>query len=378
MKSVDKILQQAPAPHIPDKLPIDLTRIISDPEVIKLIGQSNNALGAYKGFLLNTANPMLLISPLITQEAVLSSKLEGTHATIDDFLNYDAGNDVPIAKDEMHEVANYREALFIALKKMSTINDNSDKGRNKLPLSTRLIKEIHKVLLSNVRGSTKNPGEFKRAQNYIGSRQSITFTPLPPMLTDEYMSNLEKYIHYDEIDVLLQAALMHVQFEMIHPFEDGNGRIGRLLIPLFLYYREVLPYPTFYMSSYFEADRALYLQMLSSVSQNDDFVPWIKYFLNGIIDQSQENTRKANSLLTLYDNYKEICLSKMKSRYAINLLDFIFIQPIFKAQQVQKEIEVSNATIYNVINEFIQFGILERGKERRNITYYCPEIIKVL
>lgn len=374
----DEIKQSAPAPHIPQKLPMDLSKIISDPEIFKLVGKANNAFGAYKGFLVNTANPMLLISPLISQEAVLSSKLEGTHATIEDFLNYDAGNNGSIEKDELHEISNYRSALFLALEQMSTVNDESEKGRHKLPLSTRLIKAIHKVLLSNVRGSKKNPGEFKRQQNYIGNRQSITFTPLPPTLTNEYMSNLENYIHYDEIDILLQSALIHAQFEMIHPFEDGNGRIGRLLIPLFLYYREALPSPTFYMSSYFESDRALYLQMLSTVSKENNFIPWIKYFLKGVISQSSENTEKAAHLLSLYDKYKDICLNNMRSKYAINLLDIVFQSPVFKSRQIQDKIKASSGSVYNVINEFIDHGILTKGEEKRNITYYCPEILSIL
>ena len=156
-------------------------------------------------------------------------------------------------------------SLFYALEEMSTISDVSEKGKHKLPLSIRLIKSMHRILLDNVRGQTKTPGEFKTEQNYIGNSNEITFTPLPAELTLEYMSNLEQYIHYDEVDLLVQAALLHCQFEMIHPFKDGNGRIGRLLIPLFLYYREILPVPTFYMSAFFEKDRNTYLEKLSAV-----------------------------------------------------------------------------------------------------------------
>ena len=233
----EDIYQNVPEPHVPEKLPIELSNILFDKDIIRLISRANNALGAYRGFLVNTINPMLLISPLVSQEAVLSSKLEGTHATIEDFINYDAGNQVSVSKDEMKEVMNYRSALFYALQKMSTMYDDSEEGRHKLPLCARLIKEMHKILLDNVRGQTKTPGEFKTEQNYIGSASAISFTPLPPELTNEYMVNLEQYIHYDELDLLVQAALIHCQFEMIHPFKDGNGPIGRLLIPLFLYYR---------------------------------------------------------------------------------------------------------------------------------------------
>lgn len=373
-----EIYKDVPLPHIPEKLPIELTGALFDKEIIKLISKANNALGAYRGFLINTINPMLLISPLISQEAVLSSKLEGTHATIEDFINYEAGNEVNVSKDEIQEVINYRSALYYAIDRMSTISDSSEEGRKKLPLSSRLIKEMHKILLDNVRGQTKNPGEFKTEQNYIGNSSSITFTPLPPELTLDYMGNLEQYIHYDEVDLLVQAALIHCQFEMIHPFKDGNGRIGRLLIPLFLYYRDMLPVPTFYMSAYFENNRALYLEKLSAVSQNRDYSTWIKFFLEGVIQQAEVNTYKAKAMLDRYNEFKDLCVNNMSSKYAIMLLDEIFKQPAFKAKQIQNAIPGSKGTIYNMLDEFVEKGILKRDDKVRNTTYFCPALLSLL
>lgn len=374
----EEIYKNVPKPHIPEKLPVELSSALYDCEIIKLISRANNAMGAYRGFLINTINPMLLISPLVSQEAVLSSKLEGTHATIEDFINYDAGNEVSVSKDEMQEVMNYRNALFYALEKMSTISDESEEGRRKLPLSVRLIKEMHRILLDNVRGQTKSPGEFKTEQNYIGNSNEITFTPLPPELTQDYMTNLENYIHYDEIDFLVQAALIHCQFEMIHPFKDGNGRIGRLLIPLFLYYRDMLPVPTFYMSAFFEKDRNLYLEKLSAVSKNNDYATWIKYFLEGVIQQAEINTMKAKTLLDFYNSYKEICVNEMTSKYAIMLLDEIFKHPAFKAKQIQDVIPGSKGTLYNMLDEFVEKGILKKDDKVRNTTYYCPAILALI
>lgn len=374
----EEIYKKVPEPHIPQKLPVELSTALFDCEIIKLISKANNAIGAYRGFLINTINPMLLISPLVSQEAVLSSKLEGTHATIEDFVNYDAGNEVPVSKDEMQEIMNYRSALFYALEKMSTISDDSEEGRHKLPLSVRLIKSMHRILLDNVRGQTKNPGEFKTEQNYIGNTNEITFTPLPAELTLEYMSNLEQYIHYDEIDLLVQAALLHCQFEMIHPFKDGNGRIGRLLIPLFLYYREILPVPTFYMSAFFEKDRNTYLEKLSAVSKNNDYATWIKYFLEGVIQQAEINTQKAMIMLNYYDTFKNICLSDMSSKYAITLLDEIFKRPMFKAKQIQEMIPGSKGTLYNMLDEFVDKKILSKDDKVRNTTYFCPAILDLL
>ena len=376
--SFEEIYKSVPEPHIPEKLPVELTGVLFDTDIIKLISKANNAMGAYGGFLVNTINPMLLISPLVSQEAVLSSKLEGTHATIEDFINYDAGNEVSIPKDEMQEVMNYRTALFYALDKMSVMSDTSEEGRHKLPLSSRLIKEMHKILLDNVRGKTKSPGEFKTEQNYIGNANSITFTPLPPELTLDYMANLEQYIHYEEVDLLVQAALLHCQFEMIHPFKDGNGRIGRLLIPLFLYYRDMLPVPTFYMSAYFEKDRDLYLKKLSAVSENNDYATWIKYFLEGVIQQAELNTFKAKAMLDKYNEFKEICIAEMSSKYAITLLDELFKRPAFKAKQIQEIIPGSKGTLYNMLDAFVERGILRKDDKARNTTYYCPAILSLL
>ena len=374
----EEIFLNVPKPHIPEKLPIELSKSLYDCEIIKLISKANNAMGAYRGFLINTINPMLLISPLVSQEAVLSSKLEGTHATIEDFINYDAGNEVSVSKDEMLEVMNYRSALYFALGKMSTISDDSEEGRHKLPLSVRLIKEMHKILLDNVRGQNKSPGEFKTEQNYIGNSAEITFTPLPPELTQDYMANFEQYIHFDEVDLLVQAALIHCQFEMIHPFKDGNGRIGRLLIPLFLYYREMLPVPTFYMSAYFEKDRTMYLEKLSAVSQKNDYATWIKYFLEGVIQQAEINTLKAKALLDRYNEFKDICISGMSSKYAIPLLDEIFQRPAFKAKQIQEVIPGSKGTLYNMLDEFVARGILRKDDKARNATYFCPAILSII
>lgn len=374
----EEIFLNVPKSHIPEKLPIELSKSLYDCEIIKLISKANNAMGAYRGFLINTINPMLLISPLVSQEAVLSSKLEGTHATIEDFINYDAGNEVSVSKDEMQEVVNYRSALYFALGKMSTISDDSEEGRHKLPLSVRLIKEMHKILLDNVRGQNKSPGEFKTEQNYIGNSAEITFTPLPPELTQDYMANFEQYIHFDEVDLLVQAALIHCQFEMIHPFKDGNGRIGRLLIPLFLYYREMLPVPTFYMSAYFEKDRTMYLEKLSAVSQKNDYATWIKYFLEGVIQQAEINTLKAKALLDRYNEFKDICISGMSSKYAIPLLDEIFQRPAFKAKQIQEVIPGSKGTLYNMLDEFVARGILRKDDKARNATYFCPAILSII
>ncbi len=370
-----KLLNSAPDPHIPPKLPIDLTDGLRDPEILKLISEANRKIGMYNGFLINTPNPALLISPLITKEASLSSKLEGTHATIEDILMHDAGMKVDVKEDEMKEVTNYKKALFYSLDKMGTYSDETP---DKLPLTSRLIKDIHRILLDNVRGARKNPGEFKRFQNYIGSKSEINFTPLPPELTDEYMDNLEKYIHDERIDPLLQTALIHVQFEMIHPFQDGNGRIGRLLIPLFLYYRELLILPTFYMSRYFEADRALYLEYLSKVSKENNYVDWIKYFLRGVISESEENTKKAKLLLDEYERIKTIASENINSQYLFTVIDFMFQSPMFSVKQLMEKTSMSRDTAYSITKQLTKLKILSHDGAVRNRVYFVNSIVRHL
>ena len=364
-----------PKPYIPEELPINLDSILLNREMFNLITTASNEMGIYKGFLSNTPNPILLISPLLIQEAVLSSKIEGTHATLEDFLNYEAGNKTEIEKDELHEISNYRAALFYALDNMATCStiNNSEK----FPLVIRLIKEMHKILLNNVRGSSKDPGNFKRLQNYISSGSTISFTPVAPELTDKFMGNLENYIHFDEIQILVQSAIIHAQFEMIHPFQDGNGRIGRLLIPLFLYYKEYLPYPTFYMSSYFEANRKDYITNLSNISKNKDWKTWIEFYLKGIIEQAKLNTSKAQYLLVIYNNMKESIITNINSKNGINILDFIFQHPVFKARQVSEKLNIQNKTAYNLLNQFVELGILSKLSEKKNITFYSKDILGI-
>lgn len=238
---------------------------------------------------------------------------------------------------------------------------------------------MHGILLSNVRGASKNPGNYKRHQNYIGSSNEISFTPVPPDATEEYMANLEKYIHIESPRVLVQSAIMHAQFEMIHPFEDGNGRIGRLLIPLFLYNREILPYPTFYMSEFFEKDRNRYIEKLSNISLLGDWRSWLVYYLEGVLSQAKNNVQKANNLMNLYDDLKEK-VRAINSKHAISIIDYIFQHPVFKATQLidsmGKSTSISPGTVYNLLNRFVELDILQVSEAKRNKTYICISILQ--
>lgn len=371
-----RLLATAPAPHIPQKLPLDTFSFV-DSHIFQLVSDAATAVGRYTGFLSNIPNPWLLLSPITTQEAVLSSKLEGTHATLEDILNHEAGNQTGIEDDEIREIQNYRKALFHAIDNISTINKLSE-SNSKSPLTTKILKEMHSILLDNVRGASKHPGKFKIQQNYIGGAASISFTPLPAELTEDYMSNLERYIHFDDISPFLQSAILHAQFEMIHPFEDGNGRIGRLLIPLFFYYRELIPVPTFYMSSYFEKNRDLYISNLSSISKNNEWKKWIEFFLQGITEQAILNTIKAEEILKLYDGYKELA-SSIKSFYFIRVLDFIFQHPLFTASQLLAEHDLgAKQTMYNILDKLCKHKIITQITSAKNKTYVCGRLLSII
>ena len=372
-----QLLEFAPKPYIPPKLPLDTFSFVN-PEILQLMSKANNAIGQYTGFLMSTPNPWLLMSPITTQEAVLSSKLEGTHATLEDILNHEAGNQTHVKEDEINEILNYRQALVYAMENMSPI-DKLSKTNSKFPLTVKLLKKMHEILLSNVRGSTKHPGEFKISQNYIGGAANISFTPLPPNLTDEYMSNLERYINYEDINTLLQAAIIHAQFEMIHPFEDGNGRIGRLLIPLFFYYTGLIPLPTFYMSSFFEKNRDIYIQKLANISDKNDWIGWFSYFLKGIDIQSKLNTEKAIKILKLYETFKNK-MNEVKSYHFIQILDFTFQHPIFTVKQIleDKNVNIGKQTLYNTLKKMIDTDVLTTSRKSRNNTYICNELLSII
>jgi Fic family protein len=373
---MSSILENAPKPHIPGKLPIKDMTFIYNPQTIKLISEANKAIGEYNGYLAGVPSSGILVAPLINQEAALSSKLEGTHSTVEDLLEYSAGNKGGIEEDDVRELINYRNALYHALDKMLR-HDEVD--ADKIPFSNRLIREMHARLMNGVRGANKSPGKFKTTQNYIGSAERVSFTPLPAELTEEYMGDFENYFHYEEFDALIQASIMHAQFEMIHPFNDGNGRLGRLMIPLFLYERQILTTPTFYMSAYFERDRALYLQRLSNISMNDDWLGWIEYFLIGVKEQSQVNIEKAQKMLALYDLSKEMFLKEIQSPYIIPILDFIFEHPIFTKKMLQKTLDNrSTTTVNKLVNQLVDLGVLEHNDKQRNTTFYFMHLLKIM
>ena len=294
---------------------------------VPLIGQANAALARYDGMLQGIVNPVVFLSPLTTQEAVLSSRIEGTQASMEEVLEFEAEAREPedtSKSADIQEIINYRAAIAQAVG-----------GLDKRPLCLNMLKELHSTLLDSVRGRNKAPGEFRRLQNYIGPPGcTIDEATFVPPATDRMLSaldNWEKYIHHEERDRLVQLAVVKAQFELIHPFLDGNGRIGRMLVPLFLYEKGLLSSPMFYLSAYFDLHRDTYYARLQAISREGAWNNWIEFFLTAVYEQAKNNAEKVRDVLALYEEMKIRVSKATHSEYAIQALDALFSRPVFRA-----------------------------------------------
>lgn len=358
--------------------PSNLSPEIDYTNLIEEIGNARSALAELKGLITHIPNPELLTSPLLTKEAVLSSRIEGTHATLEDVLKYEAEEKTSETDDterDAREIINYRRALHVAIDELKKING----------ISENLIKSIHYVLLDSVRGMNKNRGNLRDLPVYIGGKPGAPEEAdyVPPAAPDvpTYLSRWEKYINNPkaEKDPLVQIGVAHYQFEAIHPFRDGNGRMGRLLIPLFLYHRELLPYPMLYISEFFEENRNLYYTLLNRVDLEGDWDGWLKFFLTGIRVQSMKAQQTVLKILLLYDNLKAE-VSKMSSVYAFQLLDLIFAAPIVSFVNLKEKLTTNSPqTIYNLLAKFTKAGILiEVPGRQRNKLYVFSRLLSIV
>ncbi len=325
-----------PAPYSPDRLPLSN---LQWPQLIRLTSQANREIAFYDGVLQGMVNPSLLLSPLTMQEAVLSSKIEGTQATLEEVLEYEANQYVESKSKQadIQEILNYRAAMLLAINELRT-----------RPLTLNLIRQIHEALMDSVRGFDKRKGEFRTSQNWIGragcTMAEASYVPPSPIGLDQHLDSLEKYLHFDEEDPLVQAAIIHAQFELIHPFMDGNGRVGRILIPLFLYERKAISTPIFYISAHLESNRQEYYARLDGISKHNDWLGWIKFFLQAVIAQAQSNKNKASQILTLYTEMKASIPALTRSLHAISAIDQLFSQPIFRSADFVENTQIPKAT----------------------------------
>ena len=339
-----------PKPFIPEKLPLEN---INWEDLLTNIVKANSAVAKFDGLLESIPNPLLFLNPLMTQEAVLSSKIEGTQASLNEVLAFEAA---PKRKqdniNDIEEVINYRNALLFATKELEN-----------RPICLNFIKDMHKILLQGVRGQNKARGEFRRIQNWIGKSNSTietaSYVPPAPHLLLDFLSNWEKYCHYDEKDKLVQLAIIHAQFEIIHPFLDGNGRIGRILIPLFLFEQKILKYPALYVSEFFEENRQNYYDNLRAVSDKKAWHEWINYFLVAITSQAINNTKRAKSIIQLYEEMKHIIQDVTKSRNSLKVQDFLFSKLIFETPNFTESTELSKPHAARVIKSLLENKIID-------------------
>jgi len=355
--------------YTPKNLPIQNLKWES---FVHLIGKANVEIGRFDALLQNIPNPSVLLSPLTTNEAVLSSRIEGTQATLKEVLEFEANPQKEARKyEDIQEVINYRQALKAAVDEMG-----------KLSLSTRVIKKAHEILLQGVRGENKDRGNFRRQQVFIGKPganiEQATYIPPSAEKIADLMSNLEKYIHGEEKDLLVQLAIIHAQFEMIHPFMDGNGRVGRMIMPLFLYFKKAIFYPSFYLSEYLESHRDEYYNALRDISKNDDWDGWITFFLQAIIEQSKENIAKAKKIIGLYEQKKQRITELTKSQFSIKILDALFVMPIFQSQDFIKISKIPKASAFRYIGILEKNGVISSDKKRKNKLYFFNKLLDIV
>ena len=360
---------------LPNALPPQLNY---NSELIEILSGAYQALGQLKGIGQLLPNPELLIKPYLRREAVLSSKIEGTQASISDLLRFEATGreEQNSASTRLLEVRNYVDAF------RTTLNDILN---NKKKIDLDLIQTAHRLLLTGVIGQEKNPGQFRKIQNWIGregvSIDDAVYVPPIPDFINEKLVELINFIQKPQegIPSLIQCAMMHYQFEAIHPFADGNGRIGRLLVSLFLAEQDLLPKPLLYLSAFFDQHRTQYYDGLLAVSQKSRWEEWVKFFLTAISVQSKEAINNIQKLMELRTKYQTMVRTKSSGKNAVLLLDYLFSNPYTTFSSAQNYLGVSFPAAQYAIKQLIKINILKKyGTNTRNRIFYAHDIRDIL
>jgi Fic family protein len=338
-------------------------------ELVSTLSEADQALGRLAGVGRQLPNPHILIRPYLRREAVSSSRIEGTQSTLGEVLAAEAQL-LPETPDT-REVLNYVRAFEIGLERLQT-----------LPLSTRLIREMHSELMRGVRGAEREPGEFRRSQNWIGGRgpSDAVFVPPPASSLPEHLTALERFIHEDATaPVLVRSALLHYQFETIHPFLDGNGRIGRLLVVFFLVERGVLPQPLLYLSAFLERERDEYVQRLQAVRETGDFEGWITFFLTGVAQQAEAALQNAESLLRLNRQFRERLRAQRARGSVVDAAEGLIGNPFITAPRLAETLGITRQGALYVISTLERAGIVaEDSRGERSTLYVAREVLDVL
>lgn len=354
---------------IPNPLP-PTPEIMMDQEMWNLLSQADRALGRLDGATDALPNPDLFVFMYVRKEAVLSSQIEGTQASLIDVLEFESQALQPDNPQEVAEVVNYIAAINYGIERLKS-----------LPVSLRLIREIHKELMQGVRGADRDPGEFRRTQNWIGaggcSLKEATYVPPPPYEMLQSLDNLEKFLHSPEpIPTLIKVGLAHAQFETIHPFLDGNGRTGRLLITFLLCEQNILQRPLLYISHYFKKYRLEYYDRLQAVRESGNWEGWLKFFLRGVYEVAQEAAATARKIVNLKEEHRQLVLNTMgrKSGNAIALLESLYFRPIFNVEHAEAITNLSYPNANSLIKALMDIGLVQEitGQKRNRAFSYAP------
>ena len=371
-KCIRTITQRPPYwAYVPNPLP---PKIEMDWELANLLSKADLKLGQLSGAGQLLPNPHLLISPLlIRRESVTSSRIENTQSGLEDLFSFEAVETEPPPASDITEIINYVKAMEHGIKRLS-----------ELPVSSRLICEIHEILMKGVRGERATPGLLRRIQNWIGSSgcdlTNATYVPPPVPEMKQCFSDLEKYIHSNAREpALIQCALVHYQFEAIHPFLDGNGRIGRLLITFMLLERELLSQPLLYLSDFFEQHRDEYYGLLLNVSQKGDWKAWFTFFLNGVRQQSEDALLTVQKLLDLQNRYRALAAGRRVPKVVNRLIDHLFANPIISISELSKAWKITFSTVQRGVDYLIKKGTLrEITGGQRNRLFVAHEILNTI
>lgn len=337
------------------------------------------ALAKYDALLNTLHSSEILLAPLRRREAVISSRIEGTIATLDEILKYEADeredggpDDDSNTRADILEVYSYTRAMNYAQELMT----------EGLPVSGRLLKQAHSRLLLFGRGASKQPGEFKTEQNYVvdTNKRKIMFVPVDMPRFMESMASFELYVNDDVPIPLLQTAIAHAEFESIHPFKDGNGRLGRMLITLMLWNKRLISAPHFYMSGCIEENKESYIDTLRAVSEHDDWTGWCEFFLELISQQAEENAKIANKIRSLYESMKEVFREVTSSQWSINALDFVFANPVFRHSKFTSASGIQKQTAHRITSALVSAGllsVLDPASGRRAALYAFEPLLEI-
>jgi Fic family protein len=350
---------------IPVPLPPD-PPLAFDAQLATVLAGAGTALGRLDGVAATLPNPDLFVAMYVRREAVLSSQIEGTQSTLDDVLAFEIDPDRPSLPGDIKEVINYINAMGYGLDRLDS-----------LPLSLRLLREIHERLMTGTRGANKSPGKFRENQNWIGSGRlaEATFVPPPPADMRAALGNLERFLHDSGgLDPLIVCALAHAQFETIHPFHDGNGRVGRLLITFLLCHEKVLQRPVLYLSHYLKQHRATYYDRLMAIRFAGDWEGWLRFFLTGVAEVAREAEQTARQIVQLRESVRQRAQDARMSTSASRLLDYLFKSPVINVNVAAGELEISYVRANALIRDLCEVGVLSEitGGNRNRIFRFSP------